>query len=579
MSQDLGIELALESAGGAFISKYRLMKDRLLNVEYEHWAAGFPEGNNHGQGHINRVLGHLNELLGPTPLRLVNHYELFLAMMSVLYHDIGLLRQREGHADISALLLEMDRNDGYVINEVDKSIIAAAVVSHSSSKDIAKECAHFSAVEHVGEDQARPAVIAALVRLADELDEDYRRADPVLQERLEIPETSKFFWRFCQRIRSVKPDLNFKRIDINLALKPEDLTHIGVLPNGGNKSFVAFVAEKLHKLNVERVVVNRYLPPELQYGGLHIDLKPIKGHETWKSPRTFVFNDQTTSEMFLLSLPELYSEPVNHKIESIVKLINEGSLVQALDKCKELESVVNDLPKDVKVTVPYELACIHSKLAADAPNGSKEKSVHLEAAFTSLLSWYQRGSEGGWKAMGKIPSQEVHRMAADRDLRFLRDQKRDQLRNKIPLELWPTARSGGGCVPRGTIIDTPDGLRAVESLRVGDRVYSVRLQNEPILVVSELDGIVTSRKESCICINDWWLATEGQRVRSSNSWVRVGDLHPGDLLFATNLAPLPVRSVSRLEDYFEIFDLSIKGPHHNYLANGILCHNNPAQRK
>ena len=30
------IEKTLEAAGNAFADKYRLMKDRLLNVEYEH---------------------------------------------------------------------------------------------------------------------------------------------------------------------------------------------------------------------------------------------------------------------------------------------------------------------------------------------------------------------------------------------------------------------------------------------------------------------------------------------------------------------------------------------------------------
>src|SRR5687767_12630252 len=104
--QTLGIEEALEGAGDTFIEKYRLMKERLLKVEYEHWAAGFPEGNNHGREHIKRVLGYLNRLLAPNPLRApnplkyLNPYELFLAMMSILYHDIGLIQQREDHADI-----------------------------------------------------------------------------------------------------------------------------------------------------------------------------------------------------------------------------------------------------------------------------------------------------------------------------------------------------------------------------------------------------------------------------------------------------------------------------------------------
>jgi hypothetical protein len=132
--QTLGIEIALEGAGGSFIDKYRLMKDRLLNVEYEHWAAGFAEGNNHGKGHITRVLEYLDHLLGPKPLEHLNPYELFLAMMSILYHDIGLLRQRKDHADISKALLQGDTNDAYIINPIDKEIIAAAIVSHSSRK-------------------------------------------------------------------------------------------------------------------------------------------------------------------------------------------------------------------------------------------------------------------------------------------------------------------------------------------------------------------------------------------------------------------------------------------------------------
>ena len=177
----LRIEKALKSAGGSFIDKYRLMRERLLGTEYEHWAAGFPEGNNHGKGHITRVLENLDHLLGPKPLQHLDPYELFLAMMSILYHDIGLLRQRKEHEEISKALLEGDTHDTYIINPIDKKIIAAAVVSHSSSKDIAQECRQFSAVEPIREYRARPAVVAALVRLADELDEDHRRADPILQ--------------------------------------------------------------------------------------------------------------------------------------------------------------------------------------------------------------------------------------------------------------------------------------------------------------------------------------------------------------------------------------------------------------
>ena len=191
--------------------------------------------------------------------------------MSILYHDIGLLRQRKGHEEISKVLLEG--------------------VSHSSSKDIAKECTQFSAEEPIGKHRARPAVIAALVRLSDELDGDNRRADPILQQRLTVPPESRFFWLFCERVRAVWPNLMAKRIDFNLALEPEDTKTIGPLPDGTTRHFVAFCAEKLAKINHERVTVNRFLPSELQYAGLHVDIRPLRDHPMWRSRRSFVFND------------------------------------------------------------------------------------------------------------------------------------------------------------------------------------------------------------------------------------------------------------------------------------------------
>src|SRR5262249_24388816 len=153
--------------------------------------------------------------LGPKPLANISAYELFLAMMAVLYHDIGLLRQREKHEEISKALLEGDNQDAYIINKLDKEIIAAAVVSHSSSKDIEQECRRFSPEEIIANQKARPKVVAVLVRLADELDEDHRRADAILQLRLDVPPESAFFWNFCQRVLGVRPKLTAKRIDIN----------------------------------------------------------------------------------------------------------------------------------------------------------------------------------------------------------------------------------------------------------------------------------------------------------------------------------------------------------------------------
>jgi len=95
----LAIERSLKEAperpGTKLWPRYELMKDRLLTVEYAQVMSGFPGGNDHGPQHILRVMAHLDHVLAPDPTAHLNPYELFLAMMAVLYHDVGILRGRK----------------------------------------------------------------------------------------------------------------------------------------------------------------------------------------------------------------------------------------------------------------------------------------------------------------------------------------------------------------------------------------------------------------------------------------------------------------------------------------------------
>ena len=573
---ELGIELALGQAGGDFSTKYRLMKSRLLEVEYEHWAAGFPEGNSHGRSHIQRVLAYLDLMLGKDPLQHLSVYELFLTMMSILYHDVGILRARKGHPEISKQLLEDDQNDAYVINKIDKEIIAAAVVSHSSSKDIAKECARFSSEEIVGKHRARPTVVAALVRLADELDEDHRRADPILQVKLGPPATSEFFWRFCRRVRGVRPDLVAKRIDFNMAFEPDDTTYCGTLPGGAIRHFVAFSADKLAKINSERVLVNRFLPPELQYGGLHVDMKPLAGHAKWSAPRTFVFNDKTSAEMFLGSFPELLAEPALLMLQDVLGLMKDGELVEADGRLDRLLGWGNDLPVDVKVKALYEKLCVASLAAGKAGKNSAERDPWLDRGVSATREWLDVGNAGAFQASGRTADAELHRLVHDLDCRVLLKERLQQLplpvQSAVAKKKSPSG-GGSGCVPLGSSIRTPDGWRPVESLGIGDAIVATRLEGRPSQVRTVITAIATARSSCCLQVNTDWSVTPAQPVYTEQGWVTASELKPGDRVADDAGQWVPVSAITLVDGYFEVFDLTVSDVAHNYSANGLLCHN------
>lgn len=592
----LKIEKALESSRDSFAEKYQLMKHRLLNVEYEHWAAGFAYGNNHGRGHITRVLENLDRLIGDNPLQHLTVYELFLAMMSILYHDIGLLRQRKGHADISKALLEGDSNDAYIINAIDKEIIAAAVVSHSSSKDIAKEFGHFSPEEIIGSYKARPTVIGALVRLADELDEDNRRADPILQRHLELPEDSQFFWLFCRRIRGIRPNFEKKHIDVNLALEPEDTKTYGKLPDGSTRHFIAFVAEKLAKINSERVVVNHFLPQTLQYTGLHIDVKPLKNHHTWTSPRTFVFNDKTSAKMFLDSFPELLEQPAKNSLTNILEQMRQGDLDVALQELEKLDCVAEDLPAEVQLVISYEKACTYSLMAVREIPNSAEQEKSIDKSAEHLIKWFQQGQNGGWDSIGRTVDSEVHRMASDADLTGVIRARKQFLLETIPLTHWPRtiprvrwprgkqdegsssgaknwSGSSSGCIPRGTMVQTPRGDRPIESLRPGDELISLQLTENYAPTTTKISVVSSSRSPQCLRFNQRWLLTPTQPIRTPIAWVEAQDISVGDHILNCRGNLVRIEQVESMKQYFEVYDITTSHSSHNYIADELLVHN------
>ena len=432
----LRIERALRSAGASFSEKYNLMKNHLLNNEYEHWAAGFPQGNNHGPGHIRRVLKNLDDLLGLKPLAKLNPYELFLAMMAILYHDIGLLRKREGHAEISKMLLEIDSGDKYIINPIDKDIIGAAVVSHSSSKDIAQECNKFQEIENIGQYTARPTVVAALVRFADELDEDFYRAPSIVQQRLDIPEESVFFWLFCQRVQGIHPNPDRKSIDLNLVLELGDINRHGPVGAGGKiRHFVAFCAEKLAKINQERVYVNHFLPPPLRYTELRLTYR-VKNYEQLEQPRLFIFQDRTTAQDWL-GVPDLLDKPTNDEMRRILNLMQPEHLAEAEAGLEKLASYRSDLKPHAQLKILYYQACVQSMQATQLSGGSQEREKLLHQAEKYLAEWFDLGQREGFEAVGSTAALEVRRMATDLQLSCVCSEKRTNLQKKIPESHWP----------------------------------------------------------------------------------------------------------------------------------------------
>jgi len=310
-----------------YFTKYALLKERLTNVEYAQAMAGFRGGNDHGPQHIERVLDYFDALLGPKPISKLDVYELFLTAMSILYHDVGILLGRKTHAGKSAWLLSLEQND-YVMSSLDKEFMAIAVHLHSSNKQIEDACQRYPNVQVVSGQEVRIRAIAALVRLADELDEDHRRAPANLQQKMEpgglapldledlqlFPKESRFFWTFNQRIRGIKPDSQKRLIRIELKFQSEDIAS-EILLEDRRRNFIEATVEKVLKINRERIYCNSFLPESIQFPALELSLLPVDNQDLWKEAWVRTIEGPISQEELLKELPAILTSksPLNIK--------------------------------------------------------------------------------------------------------------------------------------------------------------------------------------------------------------------------------------------------------------------------
>jgi len=574
------IEKSLRGAATTtpFYSKYIVLRDRLLNNEYEHWAAGFRDGNNHGPGHIGRVLDKLGELLGDRVLEegIITPYELFLSMMAILYHDVGILRERKGHGDKSAEFLDVDDND-YIFDQRDKAIIRAAVVSHSSSKDIEKECAQFSATEHIGSHDVRPRVVAALVRLSDELDEDYRRADPQVAERVGIASASQFYWAFSQRILATRPNRQRQEIHVGVQFKPTDVDWT-VQVDGKARLFFSAFAEKLAKINRERTYVGRFLPEALRYQRLIVSVKPLPGNPAWTTPREFIFNDATTAGEFIKAFQELSVEPFNDIWRHVLEELRINRLTEAKARLLRLEEVLDDLPINMRLRVLLSEAALCSIQSESAAADGAERSKLLDAGVDYLKSWHALGSAGAWSVLGQTAQNEVYRMANEPELGFLYRERLTVIEEFLGADrrflVHTRVGGGGGCIPAGVTIAVPGGTMAIDDVQVGTTILSASLGAPHEYLHSKILKVFQSREDACVRLNAKFLFTPSQPLyRGNGAWICAGDVTPGFSLETADGRSFLVATVELVAGPYDVYTVTTDHPTHNFIVGDLVCKN------
>lgn len=208
-----------------FLGQYEQTRDYLEDEFYEWVQAECSWFTNHGEEHVSSVMNQASRLLY-NDLRNIeegelNELDIFILLTSILWHDVGMVKNRTEHEHISTEVSERFRDIAFPSTAV-KRVVDDVVKGHRKKNglDIPAHKNTFNFGDRVYD--VYPKSLAAVIRFADEISETQERVSGDRWIKSQVPEESKIFWAYASTIQGCVPDINGKQIKLNIELEKDE---------------------------------------------------------------------------------------------------------------------------------------------------------------------------------------------------------------------------------------------------------------------------------------------------------------------------------------------------------------------
>ena len=277
-----------------YFERYVLIKQYLADAYYASAGAGLARSGErftrHDIGHVDDVIQIAGELIGfgsgaRSPLYMeFEPYEVFVLLLSTLLHDAGNAAGRRGHERApKEILLEL----GPIIDleSPERRLIASIAEAHggrspSGDRDTIETIIQQSEPK-IGVAKVRARRLAALLRFADELSENPRRADPQALKEPYDPPKSAVHNLYCKIINATI-DYVGRSVAMEYSLEKTRLAEEFLLRDNGqlqNILLVDYIALRLEKTEQERRYCNRFLSNFASYDRIRVKLSIFDSYD------------------------------------------------------------------------------------------------------------------------------------------------------------------------------------------------------------------------------------------------------------------------------------------------------------
>ncbi len=258
--------------------------------------------NDHTRLHLERVLWHIESILEhnfPRPQgrlmdipedRVMTWVDSLILLNALVWHDIGNMYGRKQHGrQVRSCLNAISPR---LYDEHMSKYVIQVAQAHSGENAIENEIPSSHAARSYRREAMHLQFLAAVLRFADEIDEDHRRSSPDEWDQMRlIPKQNQRFWYFCKANSSiqVKPITGDNNISYWVTIEshiPESEFDRKLWAGRKKVKCLSEYFRRLLKFENERNYCNRFLRTSYYHPGISGFKVHLTTHERTESPAT-----------------------------------------------------------------------------------------------------------------------------------------------------------------------------------------------------------------------------------------------------------------------------------------------------
>jgi hypothetical protein len=231
--------------------------------------------NNHGKGHVEKVIQKASEILRCFNGGDLTAYEIFILLCAIQIHDTGNIFGRKKHErDIGSIL--DGKCSSFIPDSLERKAIEKIAMAHSGRI--------FGDFDTIGKlvistsikgKRIREQLLAALLRFSDELADDSSRADRSAIKLNLIPEYSKIFHYYSQALHTVSIIRNLENNEFQLELKYDfdsNIANMKFIRGKNEKYLLDEIYDRTFKIERERRYCMRFLRTYFFISSIKVDI-------------------------------------------------------------------------------------------------------------------------------------------------------------------------------------------------------------------------------------------------------------------------------------------------------------------